>query len=118
MLPLGLSRRVARIETLEPHYRSAVADPANTVAFTEVKKARLQGQSLLLQAVALVLGKYPSDGDADVAARDRLLAPILRQNEAIRDYLRTRRPVVEINPDTGEPEGSTEGVPAPEPKTE
>ena len=109
---LGLSRRVARIETLEPQYRSAVADPANTLAFVEVKAARTRGQSLMLQAVAIILGKYPSDSDADLAARGKLLAPILRQNDAIRDYLRARRPVVDINPDTGEPEATPE-VPAP-----
>lgn len=109
---LGLSRRVARIETLEPQYRSAVADPANTLAFVEVKAARSRGQSLMLQAVAIILGKYPSDSDADLAARGKLLAPILRQNDAIRDYLRARRPVVDINPDTGEPEATPE-VPAP-----
>ena len=111
---LGLSRRVARIETLAPQYRSAVADPANTLAFIEVKTARAHGQSLMLQAVAIVLGKYPSDNDADLAARAKLLAPIFRQNDAIRDYLRARRPVVDINPDTGEPEASPDGVAPPE----
>lgn len=105
---LGISRRVARLDALEPQYRAAVADPANKVAFTEVKAARARGQSLLLQAVALVLGKYPSDNAADVAAREKLLAPIFRQNDAVRDYLRARRPVVDVNPETGEPEAINE----------
>jgi hypothetical protein len=61
----------------------------------------------MLQAVAIILGKYPSDNDADLAARGKLLAPIFRQNDAIRDYLRARRPIVDINPETGEPEGLT-----------
>lgn len=111
---LGLSRRVARIETLEPQYRSAVADPANTLAFIEVKAARARGQSLMLQAVAIILGKYSSDNETDLAARGKLLAPIFRQNDAIRDYLRARRPVVDINPDTGQPEGSSDIVAPPE----
>ena len=115
---LGLSRRVARIETLEPQYRSAVADPATTLAFSEVKSARTRGQSLLLQAVAITLGKYPSDNDADLAARARLLAPIFRQNDAIRDYMRARRPVLDINPDTGEPEALPDAATPPEAKTE
>lgn len=113
---LGLSRRVARIEALEPQYRSAVADPANTLAFVEVKNARARGQSLMLQAVAIILGKYPSDNDADLAARGKLLAPIFRQNDAIRDYLRARRPVVDIDPETGAPEGPPDVAAPPEPK--
>ncbi len=68
----------------------------------------------MLQAVAIILGKYPSDNDADLAARGKLLAPIFRQNDAIRDYLRARRPVVDINPDTGEPEATSDGAAPPE----
>jgi len=72
----------------------------------------------MLQAVAIVLGKYPSDSDADVAARAKLLAPIFRQNDAIRDYLRARKPIVDINPETGEPEGSPDVAAPPEAKPE
>jgi hypothetical protein len=115
---LGLSRRVARIEALEPQYRSAVADTATALAFSDVKSARMRGQSLLLQIVAIVLGKYPSDNATDLAARAKLLAPIFRQNDAIRDYLRARRPVLDVNPDTGEAEGSPDGATPAETKTE
>ncbi len=69
---------------------------------------------LLLQAVAIILGKYPSDNDADLAGRAKLLAPIFRQNDAIRDYLRARRPVVDVNPETGEPEASPDDAAPPE----
>ena len=99
---LGLDRRVARLDSLEPQYRSAVADPVTKLDFADVKQARSRGQSLMLQAVAMILGKYPSDSDADIAARSKLLGPILRQNEAIRDYLRGRKPIVDVDPDTGE----------------
>lgn len=99
---LGLDRRVARLAALEPQYRSAVADPANKLDFAEVRNARIHGQSLLLQTVAIVLGKYPSDSETDIAARTRLLAPIFRQNDAIREYLRSRRALVDVDPETGE----------------
>jgi hypothetical protein len=112
---LGLSRRVSRIEALEPQYRSAVADPVTKMDFADVKNARARGQSLMLHAVAMVLGKYPSDSDADVAAREKCLAPIFRQNEAIRDHLRGRRPLVDVNPDTGEIEGPPDATAPAEP---
>ena len=40
------------------------------------------------------------------AARSELLSPILRQNEAIRHYMRGRRggAVLDVDPETGEPE--------------
>ena len=101
---LGLQRRIDRLEALESQYRAAIADPGDQVVFSDVKAARNQGQSFMLQAIALILGQYPSDSENDVAQRTKLVAPIIRQNEAIREDLRARRPVSDINPDTGEPE--------------
>jgi hypothetical protein len=49
----------------------------------------------------MVLGKYPSDSEADRQGRGLLLGPILRQNEAIGQYLKSRRNVPDVNPDTG-----------------
>ena len=109
---LGLQRRVDRIVALESQYRAAIADPGDKIAFGEVKAARQQGQGLMLQAVAMILGLYPSDSESDLAHRTKLLAPILRQQDAIRDDLRARRPITDVNPETGEPETST-----PEPDT-
>lgn len=103
---LGLTRHVARLVTLEKQYRNAIEGPGDKVAFSAVKDARSTGQSLMLQAVALILGKHPSDDAADRAARTTLLGPVLKQNEAIREYLRTRRAVEDIDPDTGEVEPS------------
>lgn len=76
------------------------------VSLCAVKTARATGQSLLLQAVAMILGLHPSDGAEDLAARAQLLGPILKQNEAIRDYLRARKAVQDVNPETGEVETS------------
>lgn len=38
----------------------------------------------------------------DVEARAALLGPVLRQNEEIRRYLRSRRKVEDVDPETGE----------------
>lgn len=103
---LGLARQAAYLSGLEKKYRVAVQTPGK-VAFADVKAARARGQSLMLQAVAMVLGLYPSDSAADQAARAKLLGPVFVQNDAIREYLRTRRAIVDIHPDTGEEQSST-----------
>jgi hypothetical protein len=89
-----------------------------SISFGEVKDARTQGQQLLLQAVAMILGLFPSESAADQAGRAKLLGPILRQNEAIRVYLRSRRNVEDVDPDTGLPvpvPGAADGPPGPAP---
>ncbi|MDC3960155.1 hypothetical protein KEG38_40240 [Polyangium jinanense] len=98
---LGLTRQVARLKDLEAKYRAAIEGPGQ-LTFAQVKDARTKGQSLMLQAVAMILGKYPSDSEADRKARGALLSPILVQNEAIRRYLRDRKPIEDVNPETGE----------------
>jgi hypothetical protein len=108
---LGLGRQVARLASLEKQYAAALVGPGGQVAFAQVKDARAKGQSLMLQAVAMTLGQYPSDSEADRKARNGLLAPIFAQNEAIRSYLRQRMAIEDVNPDTG----AIEPAPAPQP---
>ena len=102
---LGLSRRVSKLNALLGQYRTAIEGKDNKIAFGELKASREKGQALLLQTAAMILGLHPSDSEVDVAARKNLLGPILAQNEAIRMYLRSRRSVPDVNPETGEPAG-------------
>ncbi len=112
---LGLGRRITRLVDLEKRYAAAIALATKTISFAEVKDARSKGQHLMLQAVAMILGLYPSDSDADTAARAKLLGPVLRQNELIRAYMRSRRNVEDIDPDTGAVV-TTPGAPATPPE--
>ncbi|MBK9259926.1 MAG: hypothetical protein IPM54_08840 [Polyangiaceae bacterium] len=99
----GLARIVERMQEVILKYRQLLEAPAPAgLKFSDVKAARAQGQSLLLQTLAMVLAKYPSDSEADKAGREALMGPILRQNEAIGQYLKSRRTVPDVNPDTGE----------------
>lgn len=100
---LGLGRRVARLIDLEKRYSAAIALTTKSISFGEVKEARTKGQEMLLQAVAMILGLFPSESAADQAGRVKLLGPILRQNEAIRTYLRSRRNLEDVDPVTGAP---------------
>jgi hypothetical protein len=113
---LGLTRIAKRLATLAVEYRAAQEAPSEEeLSFGTVRAARAKGQEHLLQAVALIVGKYHSSADEHVAARSALLAPILKQNEAIRLYLRSRRAVEDVDPETGEvdPSAPNSGEPPP-----
>jgi hypothetical protein len=114
---LGLGRLSKRLADLAVAYRAAIEAPSETtLVFGDVRAARIEGQDRLLQAVAMVIGKYHGRAAEDVAARDDLLGPILAQNEAIGAALRGRRTVVDVDPETGalDPNGVAGGAEAAE----
>ncbi|MDI1484031.1 hypothetical protein [Polyangium sp. y55x31] len=101
---LGLSRYVARLVDLAKQYRTALELPLpKRVTFPEVKAARAEGQRRMLQLVAMIVGRYPSDTPEDQASRLAMLGPIVQQNEAIGQSLRARRTADDVDPETGEP---------------
>jgi hypothetical protein len=102
---LGLSRLANRLATLAAEYRSALeAPPPPALSFGTVRAARAQGQENMLQAVALIVGRYYKSTPDHAGPRAALLGPILKQDEAIAHYLRSRRTVEDVNPETGEVE--------------
>jgi hypothetical protein len=108
---LGLGRLVKRLTDLAVVYRaSLLVSPEGVVAFGDVRAARIKGQDLLLEAIAMVIGRHHSSSPEDMAARSDLLGPILEQNDAIGVALKGRRSVVDVNPETGAADPS---VPAP-----
>jgi hypothetical protein len=101
---LGLGRQAARLAELTDAFRQALYAPAPaTVKFREVQAARQQGQEYLLEAIAMILGRYYKSRDPEhAAARAALLAPIARQSAAIRAHRRSRRALRDVDPATGE----------------
>jgi len=70
-----------------------------------------------VELIARVLGRYPTHGAEDTAARNRLLDPLWTQQQALaRSYRRTST-ATDVNPETGEelPEGVPAGQPAGQP---
>ncbi len=99
---LGLGRLAKRLASLAVEYRAAIEAPAPAVlAFGDVRAARGKGHDMLLETVAIILGKYHGSSADDVAARDELLGPIMEQNGAIGASLKARRAVVDVDPETG-----------------
>lgn len=111
---LGLGRLVKRLAELAERYRAALAAPApETLEFGNVRAARAKGQDLLLEAIALVLGRHHSSSPDDVAGRADLLGPILEQNAEIAAAFRGRRTIVDVNPETGQLDPKAPGDAAP-----
>ncbi|WP_437829494.1 hypothetical protein [Sorangium sp. So ce1153] len=109
----GLGRLVNRLADLAVQYREALeAPPPSLIDWGRVRAARAEGQGLLLEAVAIILGKHHARTREGTAARLALLAPILQQNEAIGQYLRSRRAIADVNPETGEDEPAAPAAPA------
>jgi hypothetical protein len=117
---LGLTRQVERLAALAVEYRAALDEStlrSDAIVYEEVREAREKGQQYLLALIVLILATYRDDTPEDEEAREALLTPILQQNEAIRVYLRNRRAVRDVDPDTGleEPVDGEPVAPAPEP---
>ncbi len=94
---------VDRLSGLVERFRASVgAGQAGAVGFDQVKKARATGQRNLLEVVAWVLGHYLEDTEDQVAARERLLRPILDQNEDIHRQHSRQLAVTDVDPNTGQ----------------
>jgi ribosomal protein S15P/S13E len=102
--PTGASFTPAdRLVGLTDEFAQALEAPQNRpVAFSEVRAARLQGQERMLRVAAKILGKFNGENPGDAEARQKLMTPIVDQNERIADYYRRKRPVPDIDPDSGE----------------
>lgn len=109
VVELGLGVLTGRLAMLIDQYREALEARPVTLSFDEVRKSRAIGQRYLIEVVALILGTYCyHENPANETARRMLLEPVIAQNEAIRNYLRARRSVEDVDPETGEPDGSVE----------
>jgi hypothetical protein len=103
VVELGLTRLAERLTKLAVEYHTVLNAPdPEVVRFGDLRAARAQGQHYLLQSVAQIVGKHWRDTAEDVTSRAALMAPILKQNEAIRQSLRAHRAPEEIDPITGE----------------
>ena len=103
---LGLTRLAKRLTSLADEYRGALSAPSPALKFGEVRAARARGQEMLLEAVAMILGKHPLSTNQDLTARTSLLGPILKQNEEIGQAMRARRALADVDPATGAPANS------------
>lgn len=104
---LGLARVTKRLADRAEDYREALeAPPVSLVAWDRVRTARAESQGMLLETVCIIIGQHHQRTEEGTAARLARLAPILEQNDAIGRYLRARRAVDDVDPETGANEPS------------
>ena len=110
---LGLGKLAKRLADLAAQYRVALeAPPPSIIGWGRVRAGRAEGQELLLEVVAVIMGHFHARTEESNEARAALLGPILKQNDAIGAYLRSRRAVDDVNPDTGKEEPGGKAAPA------
>jgi len=113
---LGLQVNVDRLTKLSARYAEELTG-VDTLEFGNVMAAREAGQGFLLRVTAKIIGTYDEPTGEGAQKRAALLGPIVKQNEAISDYVRARRSVPEVDPKTGEehtPEATPEAGDAPD----
>ncbi|MRG97175.1 hypothetical protein [Polyangium spumosum] len=104
---LGLDVHAARIAKLAQKY-DEVLKSTDDLDFGAVKAARAAGQNYLLRIVVKVLGTYDEPTGDHAEKRAKLLAPVVKQNEAIRQHIRARRSAPDVDPKTGEEQAPEE----------
>lgn len=96
---LGLGPWVQRLAALLAEFEAALdVAPEAHVSIEDLRARDAAGQDMLLETVALVLGRFPRATKADTRARAELLAPLYQQVEAIRARRKARRPTTDIDP--------------------
>lgn len=112
---LGLSVNVERLAKLAIKYDEAQRG-ADSLEFGAVKAARAAGQEWLLRLAAKIMGTYDGPDGEHAQKRAALLGPVVAQNEAISEHIRSRRSVPDVDPSTGEEQLPEPGAPADEAK--
>lgn len=81
-------------------------EKAERMRFDEVKAADLANQRGYLELIAAILSRTGELPEAErEAARARLLGPVVEQNAAIGELIKSRRGVKDVDPDSGVAEG-------------
>jgi len=113
---LGLTLSVNRLVAVAAEYEAALA-AVETLEFGQVKAAREAGQDYLLRLTAKIIGTFDEPSGPIAENRAALLAPILKQNQAINDHIRARRSVPDVDPTTGEEQPAAETTPVEDDKS-
>ncbi len=98
----GLADAIERLRVVTEDLNDVLSRDATGLLFSEVRGARAKGQGYLRAIIAKCIGDYPNPTAEDEAVRLDLLATVIEQNDQIGFYNRRRRPVPDINPDTGD----------------
>ncbi len=97
----GLTAPIERLQVVTDALKDVLERDPVGLLFSEVRGARAKGQGYLRAIIAKCIGDYPNPTAEHETVRLRLLAPVIEQDEKIAFYNRRRRPVPDIDPQTG-----------------
>lgn len=96
----GLTIDIQELTELLPLYRTEIQNlPPKDLKYATVVEARHSGQNNLLRAVIHILVRYDGQDQAD--SMEKLLAPILDQEQRLAESAKTTKKLSDVDPDTG-----------------
>lgn len=101
---LAMSPLVEHLRKLAVQFEAALRSPAiGETSWDKVKVTGIEAQERLGELMAKIVGTFNLRTPEHIAARAELLFPIMEQEERIAEVRKLRRPVTDIDPDTGDP---------------
>jgi hypothetical protein len=100
---LGLKRMFDRLAVVTAEFGQLIDQSKQQAPMTydKLRDAEAVGHDLILRFVVGICAKHNGQEPGDEAARASLLAPILEQNELVRDLYR-KRAITDVDPETGD----------------
>jgi hypothetical protein len=98
---LGLTPFVHKLARVNAAFGDALRKPRGVIPYDAVTVADRATQEMLAALFVTIMARYRSDDDTSVRRRAELLAPIIEQDERIADAIRRRRPLPDVDPETG-----------------
>jgi len=112
---LGLMDYVSQLASLNADFSQRLSQgPSQPLQYDQLRKAEAEAQERLLQAVAMILGRFWGQSDEHVTQRIALLKVLTEQNATVSALISARRKVTDIDPGSGAPLGEDDpAAPAP-----
>ncbi len=100
---IAVGQYVARLRELLDQYEEALRQTeTRPVEYEDVRAAQHRGEDLMSRLVVKILGDFSEKTDEDAHIRNRLMAPIIEQNERIKESHKRRSQLRDVDPETGE----------------
>lgn len=101
---LGLSPFVENLRELSVRFEVALRRPAQgETTWDKVKATSFEAQECMVELVAKIIGTFHLRTPEHIEARTDLLFPIIEQDDRIAEARKQRRPVIDVDPVTGDP---------------
>lgn len=100
---LGLGRYLQQLQPLARQFGDELRKRKSVVVrWNDVTAAQAEGQEMLAEVVAVIIGTFHRRDAETTGRRESLLAELNRQDALVRESIRRSRRVLDVDPDTGD----------------